>query len=164
MTLFKEEIYRIQNPAYGAVLAHSLASGYHHASATHASIPLPYIFAAMPCLFNRDFVETIQHTTSGLRAVVEKLNSSDKTGADLVPSLSKKAKQMRSLTLDSIGVLVAARLAALDLGSATLTPLRQALLTGRPELPPETKAAERLGSWLAMLTPFEISSLLKVTF
>jgi hypothetical protein len=118
----------------------------------------------MPCLFNGDFVETIQHTTSGLRAAVEKTNSSEKTGADLILSLSTRAKEMRPLTLESICVLVAARLAAIDLSNATLIPLREALLSGRPELPPETKAATRLGGWLASLSPFELSSLLKVTF
>lgn len=164
MSLFQEEISRVQNAAYGAVLTHSLASGFHNASATRASIPLPYIFVAMPCLFNNDFVEVIQHTTSGLRAVIEKLNSSEKTGADWILSLSARAKQMRPLTLESISVLIAAGLAAMDFGSATLTPLREAQLNQRRELPPETKAAVRLGSWMAAVSPFELSSLMKVSF
>ena len=164
MNLFQKEIRRVQNPAYGAMLAHALASGYQSTHSTHAAIPLPYIFVAMPCLFSNEMVETILHTKRGLRAVVDKLSSSEAGGSDLVPSISKRAREMRPFTLECISVLVASKLAVIDIASATLVPLREDEVKTRPELPSEADAAHKLGGWLAPLSSFEISSVLKVTF
>jgi hypothetical protein len=114
-------------------------------------------------MFSNEVVEAISHTKRGLRAVVDKLNSSEASGSDLILSISKRAKEMRPFTLECISVLVASRLAVIDTATATLTPLREDEVKTRPERPSEADAAYKLGSWLAALSPFEISSVLKVT-
>ena len=164
MNLFDAEIRRVQNPAYGAVLVHYLAGGYSSKHAEHAPIPLPYIFVAMPCLFSAEILDSIKHTNGGLRASVDKLNSSEKAGTDLILSINHRARQMRSLTLESICVLISTGLGALDVASATLMPLREKLFSARKEVPPEANEAHKLGAWLAPLSAFEIGSILKVRF
>lgn len=163
MTLFQDEIQRVQNPAFGAILVHSLATGYYAAHPEHASIPLPYLFVGLPCLLSPVMLDVIKHTNSGLRAVVDKLNSSEKAGSDFVLSVSARARQLRPLTMQSVSVLIASGLATIDLQSGGLTPMREKTVDSRPERPQESDAARKLGVWLAALSPFEVSSLLKVS-
>ena len=84
MSLFEKEIARVQNPAYGAILVYYLAKGYAEAQAVSAPIPLPYLFVGLPLLLTPEVSDLIKHTTSGMRAVADKINSGANTGTDLL--------------------------------------------------------------------------------
>ena len=71
---------------------------------------------------------------------------------------------MRRLTLQSVGILIATHMASIDTSTASLLPVRASLLAARLELPPETKEAYKLGGWMAGLSTFELTSILRVTF
>ena len=47
LSLFEKEIARVQNPAYGAILAYYLAKGYAEGHVVSAPIPLPYLFMVL---------------------------------------------------------------------------------------------------------------------
>jgi hypothetical protein len=163
-SLFQAEIQRVQNPVYCGVLIHFLASGYSERHPQRSPIPIPYIFVAVPCLFTPEVMDIIHHTNAGLRAAVNKLLSSDHSGSDILLSLNRKTTKMRSLTSDAIAILLAVNLASLDVESAALFAINHKSLIARYDLPPDTKDACKLGTWMATLSPFEVSSILKVTF
>jgi hypothetical protein len=162
MSLFEKEIANVQNPAYGAILAYYLAKGYSDAHIERRSIPLPIVFVGLPLLLAPEIVEVISHTTRGVRAVVEKINSGSKTGSDLLMTLLPRAQNTREFTLTCIKFLLRTNLASLDIASGGLIVHDDSSLARRPELPPETKEASKLGRWLSELSTFEISSLTKV--
>jgi hypothetical protein len=162
MSLFAEEIARIQNPAYGSVLVYSLAKGYQSAHPDHSAMPLSYVFIAIPLLLSPEVIDVMSHTRSGLRSLADKLNSNGNTGADMLITLMPRVRELREFTLACIKFLLVTNLVSLDTTDGTLVAHDNKYVLARPELPPETKQAEQLGKWLAVLSPFELSSITKV--
>lgn len=75
LSLFEREIAYVQNPAYGAILTYYLAKGYAEAHVVSAPIPLPYLFIGLPFLLTPEVNDLIKHTTSGIRAVADKMGA-----------------------------------------------------------------------------------------
>ena len=162
LSLFEKEIARVQNPAYGAILVYYLAKGYSEGHALSAPIPLPYLFIGVPFLLTPEVNDLIKHTSSGMRAVADKINSGASTGSDLLMTLLPRAQVSREFTLNSINILLRTRLASLDVAEASLVIHENKELAKQRELPVGTKEAAKLGRWLSELSAFEITSLTKV--
>lgn len=162
MSLFEKEIARVQNPAYGAILVYYLAKGYAEAQAVSAPIPLPYLFVGLPLLLTPEVSDLIKHTTSGMRAVADKINSGANTGTDLLMTLLPRAQATREYTLICVNVLLRTGLASIDVAAASLVIHENGDLAKHRDLPDGTKEATKLGRWLSALSAFEITSLTKV--
>ena len=162
LSLFEKEIARVQNAAYGAILVYYLAKGYSDAHAVSAPIPLPYVFIGVPFLLTPEVNDLIKHTSSGMRAVADKINSGANTGSDLLMTLLPRAQASREFTLNSICILLRTGLASLDVSAAGLVVHESKELAKQRELPVGTKEAAKLGRWLSELSAFEITSLTKV--
>jgi hypothetical protein len=162
LSLFEKEIARVQNPAYGAILAYYLAKGYAEGHVVSAPIPLPYLFIGLPFLLTPEVNDLIKHTTSGMRAVADKINSGANTGSDLLMTLLPRAQASREFTLSCINVLLRTGLASIDVPAASLVIHDNTELANRRELPAGTKEAAKLGRWLSELSAFEVTSLTKV--
>jgi hypothetical protein len=162
LSLFEKEIARVQNPAYGAILVYYLAKGYVEAETISGPIPLPYLFLGLPLLLTPEVSDLIKHTTSGMRAVSEKINSGATTGTDLLLTLLPRAQATREYTLICLNVLLRTGLASIDVSSASLVIHDNKDLAKHSDLPDGTKEAAKLGRWLSALSAFEITSLTKV--
>jgi hypothetical protein len=162
LSLFEKEIARVQNPAYGAILVYYLAKGYAEAQAVSAPIPLPYLFVGLPLLLTPEVSDLIKHTTSGMRAVADKINSGANTGTDLLMTLLPRAQATREYTLICVNVLLRTGLASIDVAAASLVIHENGDLAKHRDLPDGTKEATKLGRWLSALSAFEITSLTKV--
>jgi hypothetical protein len=95
LSLFAKEIARVQNPAYGAILVYYLAKGYAEGHVVSAPIPLPYVFIGVPFLLTPEVNDLIKRTTSGMRAVADKINSGANTGSDLLMTLHQRPPSNR---------------------------------------------------------------------
>lgn len=162
LSLFAKEIARVQNPAYGAILVYYLAKGYTEGHVVSAPIPLPYVFIGVPFLLTPEVNDLIKRTTSGMRAVADKINSGANTGSDLLMTLLPRAQATREFTLSCINVLLRTGLASLDVPAAGLVVHENKELAKHRELPAGTKEADKLGHWLSKLSAFEITNLTKV--
>jgi hypothetical protein len=162
LSLFAKEIARVQNPAYGAILVYYLAKGYAEGHVVSAAIPLPYVFIGVPFLLTPEVNDLIRRTTSGMRAVADKINSGSNTGSDLLMTLLPRAQATREFTLSCINVLLRTGLGSLDVRAASLVVHENKELAKHRDLPAGTKEAAKLGRWLSALSAFEITSLTKV--
>jgi hypothetical protein len=162
VSLFRKELQNVLNPAYGSALIYCLARGYKAGSDSKNSIPLPIVFLALPLLLDPIVIGTIRQTRLGLRAMADKLTTNPMAGSDLLLSMPSKVAMTREFTLSCVLVLLSAKLASLDLQNGTLAIEQEESFRKNLELPQDVKEAEKLGTWLAKLSLFEISSALKV--
>ena len=162
MSLFQKELANIKNPAYGSTLIYCLGRGYERSNDSRSSIPLPVVFLAVPLLLDREVISTIKQTRLGIRAVADKLSTNAKAGPDLLLSMPSRVASYRDFTVSCILVLLRTKLASLVLQRGTLTIHPNDSFENHANFPPETKEAEKLGGWLAQLSLFEISSVIKV--
>jgi len=163
MGLFEREITNVLNPAYGASLLHAVVRGHSEACETGQGLPLPHLFVALPLLLNPRAVDALSHTRSGLRNVAEKLDSGLTTGADLLRTLLPEAKRKREFTLQSLNVLLLAKLVDFDRKNASVSIMASNFVL--PLLEPEGYSEGlKLGKWFASLSVFEVSSITKVVY
>ena len=158
------EARNVQNAAFGATLLGAFVQGFYEADASKNGVPLPYLFLVLPILLHSDIYRLLSSTTPSLRHMAEKFVSAENAGTDLLLSLNGSALRMRRLTADSLGVLFVAGLARMDSKSARVVPQKATQFSKRPDVPTEAEQSRKLGRWFAQLSPFEIGSILKVTF
>lgn len=163
MQLFKKEIANVLNPAYGASLLYAVVSGHNEATAGTRGIELPHLFVALPLLLNPRVVSAFMHTRASLRTAAEKLDQGRETGADLLRTLLPEAKRQREFTLQSLNVLLLARLVRLNPQDASVS-LDKANSIQFPSEPEGYREGLKLGKWLSSLSVFEISSITKVVY
>jgi len=161
--LFERELTNVLNPAYGASLLYAVVRGHSESSETGQGLPLSHLFVALPLLLNPRAVDALSHTRSGLRNVAEKLDSGLTTGADLLRTLLPEAKRKREFTLQSLNVLLLAKLVDLDqkTASVSIMPGKRPLSVSEPEGYSE---GLKLGKWFASLSVFEVTSITKVVY
>lgn len=168
MAALNREVRAIQNPALGAVLLWRACCGYHSTSQVASSMPLPLLFIALPVLFHEETADLLRTTRlqSGLRKFIEKFHSSPVAKTDLVLAISRRSNAMRGLTLESLRTAVASNLMAVDVSAAGVFPLSKTPPSlGIPaSVRPLLSGAEKLGSWLAQVSLYEVSLLFKVDF
>jgi hypothetical protein len=162
VSLFRKELANIRNPAYGSLLIHSLAQGYREVTEKRSQISLPIIFLAFPLLLEPDVLAIIRGSRLGLRALADKLSADPRTGTDLLLSMPDRVNASKEFALASILVLLRTKLAHIDLRDASLVVSNEPMPTDDPGLTRDIKQAAKLGGWLAELSIFEISIIMKV--
>ena len=162
MSLFRKELANLRNPAYGSVLIHSLAQGYRDVSEKGSQISLPIIFLAFPLLLEPDVLAIIRGSRLGSRALADKLSADPRTGTDLLLSMPGRVNASKEFALASILVLLRTKLADIDLSDASLVVSNESVPSDNLGLTRDMKEAAKLGGWLAELSIYEISSVMKV--
>ena len=163
MQLFETEVANVRNPAYGASLLYAVVCGHSEATDGNRGIALPHLFVALPLLLNPRALETFAHTRASLRTVAEKLDSGRETGADLLRTLLPEAKRQREFTLQSLNILLLAKLVRLNPQDASVK-LEMTNQIQPPSEPEGYSEGLKLGKWLSTLSVFEVSSITKVVY
>jgi ABC-3C biological conflict system middle component len=158
------EVRNVQNPAFGAVMLAAFVQGFYEADEKKRGVPLPYLFLVLPLILHSDIFRLLSGTRTSLRHMAEKFVSTESAGTDLLLSINSSALHLRELTAESLGVLFLAGLAKLDPKKGVVLPRKSIEFASRLDLPCEAEESRKLGKWFAPLSPFEIGSILKVTF
>lgn len=159
------EIDLVQNPAIGAYLLWQFTLGYQKDGAE--ATPLLLTFLVLPMLLHRPTFDAVTSTrkASGLLLFAAKF---DKEREALV-ELHGRARQLRSLSLQSMGVASTCRLIQIDYEAATLRGYALDLLDiKRPLIPERLKgfasSADKIGYWFSKLEIPQIASTLRIDF
>ena len=168
MGALNREIRVLQNPALGASLIAAAARGFSEGSNVHAPMPLPVAFLVLPIVWHRVSKEFLHGTQkkSGLFYFADKFSQSKNAKSDLLLAVHRRALAMRATTFEALNIAFHTGIAAMDSTQGSLfatskldTVLKQ--LSHEHHLHTD---AERLGFWFGQLTPFQLSSILKVAF
>jgi hypothetical protein len=168
MGVLGREIRAVQNPAMGATLIAAATKGFTDASDVHAGMPLPLAFLVLPIVLHPDTYRFVAGTLrkSGLRYFADKFGQTKNAKSDVLLAIQRRALSLRPITFESLDLMLQARLAVLDYKKAELS--TTALLTEViGNIGAETdlhRDSEKLGHWFGALTPFELSTILKVAF
>ena len=158
------ELEIVQNPALGAFALWQF--GLAHQEEAGLSSPLPLAFLVLPLLLHKPTLETISSTrkASGLALFAGKLADQRE---DLF-AVHERALLLRSLTLQSLGVGLTARLLKIDYASAGLRGYPLEPGSKSPTLPerlrPFTGAAEKLGYWFYKTGLSQVAAAMRVDF
>jgi hypothetical protein len=165
-TPLTREVRYVQNPALGAVLLWRFVVGYTDSHQTSDAPILPLGFIVLPILFHHETFDLLRSTQkqTGLHGFTDKFTRTGVERSDLLLAIHSRAEAMRRLTIESLQEAVRHSLLSLSITDAKLI----ALSTTRPSgvastVKPLVDGAEKLGLWCAQLTPFEISTALKVS-
>jgi hypothetical protein len=164
MASLDAEVRNVQNAAFGAAILTAFVQGFFEADESKQGVPLPYLFLVLPIVLHSDIYRLLAGTRLGLRHMAEKFVSTEIAGTDLLLSLQGRALRLRGLTAESLGVLFLAGLAKLDSKKGRVLPRKARRFSSRQDVPCEAEESRKLGKWFAQLSPFEIGSILKVTF
>ena len=126
MSSLDSEVKNVQNPAFGAVILAAFAQGYYDADKTKQGVPLPYLFLVLPLVLQSDMYRLLSATRPSLRHMADKFFSAEYAGTDLLLSLNRRARRLRNLTAESLGIMFLAGLAKMDSKRARVVP-RKAL-------------------------------------
>jgi len=149
----------VQNPGLGAVAVWSAANGHY----VEDGKPLPFhlAFLVLPMVLHRETRKIVSSTyeSSGLVKFAFKYKGHE----DNLLAIHTRSLVLRTLTLDSISMALAAQLLSLDYVNAALTPDK---IHGRPQQAHDIEeifnAAAKLGRWFAQLPLWQICSMLRV--
>lgn len=169
MTAFKStvltELDLVQNPAIGAYLIWNFALGYQEDGAEAA--PFLLTFLVLPMLLHRRTFNEVASTkkASGLTLFAAKFDRD----REVLIELHARARLLRPLSLQSIGVASTSRLIRIDHESAQLHGYPLASLdVKKPSIPERLKgfsgAAEKVGYWFSKLGLPQIASTLRIEF
>ena len=168
MGILGREIRAVQNPALGATLIASTSKGFTEASTVHAGMPLPLAFLVLPIILhaatNRFVAGTMKK--SGLRFFADKFGQAKNAQSDLILAIQARALALRPTTFEALDVMLRSNLGALDAKKAEIfaTKVLEDVLGHAPAEIELHKDSEKLGFWFGLLSPFELSTVLKVAF
>lgn len=159
------ELDLVQNPAIGAYLIWNFTLGYQEDGAEAA--PFLLSFLILPLLLHKQTFEAVASTrkASGLTLFAAKF---DREREALV-ELHSRARLLRPLSLQSIGVASTTRLVRIDHESGLLHGYPLDLLeASKPSIPERLKgfssAADKVGYWFSKLGLPQIASTLRIDF
>jgi hypothetical protein len=168
MSVLGREIRAMQNPAIGATLIASAIRGFSEASGVNAGMPLPLTFLVLPITLHAATYEMVAHTLkkSGLRYLSDKFGQAKHSQSDLVLAIQARALSFRAITFESLNIMLHSEIAILEPKKGEVWASEKLehvldMIQSEKEL---HKNSEKLGYWFGMLTPFELSSILKVAF
>ena len=168
MPVLNRETRAVQNPALGAMLLWRCCSGYHSASKSASPMPIPLLFLVLPILMHEETGQLLVSTRvqSGLKKCVEKFHIAANAKTDLILAIAPRARDMSQLTLSSLQIAIASNLVALDVAQAGTFPLSKTPpVLGIPgSVRPLLNGADKLGTWFAQVSLYEIGILLEVSF
>lgn len=159
------EVDQIQNPGVGAYLLWQFTLGHQE----DALEPAPFLlsFLILPMLLHQATFNAVASTrkSSGLLQFVAKFDKE----REILVELHGRTRQLRQLSLQSIGVATACRLVNIDYEAATLYGYSLDLLEyERPFIPERLKgfqgAANKIGYWFSKLSTQQIASSLRISF
>jgi len=163
VTPLLNEVQAMQNPALGAVLIWRFACGYSPKRENGRGIPVPLAFLVLPVVLHGRTRAGVDSTNlaSGFRKFEDKFEEH----ADLLLAINHRTFAMRPLSLRSVSIALAAGLLTLLPEQAALWPRTYARAAGATNsMVGLMKAAEKLGTWCAQLSLFEVSGILRVEF
>ena len=168
MGILGKEIRAVQNPAIGATLIATAARGFSEGSGVHAGMPLTLAFLVLPVVLHAATYDLVSGTLkkSGLRYFTDKFSRPKAAQSDLLLAIQKRAISLRSTTFASLDLMLHSGLAVLDYKRAELFAtelLAEVLVKSHAEVDLH-RESEKLGYWFGLLTPFELSTVLKVGF
>lgn len=159
------ELDLVQNPAIGAYLIWNFTLGYQEDGAEAA--PFLLAFLVLPMLLHQQTFETVASTrkTSGLPLFAGKFDRE----REVLVELHARARLLRALSLQSIGVASTSRLIRIEHETALLHGYPLDLLDAKkPSIPERLKgfpaAADKIGYWFSKLGLPQIASTLRVDF
>lgn len=169
MTAFESadltELDLVQNPAIGAYLIWNFTLGYQEDGAEAA--PFLLAFLVLPMLLHRQTFEAVASTrkASGLTLLAAKFDRE----REVLVELHGRARLLRPLSLQSIGVASTSRLIRIDYESALLHGYPVDILdVKKPAIPERLKgfsgAANKIGYWFSKLGFPQIASTLRIDF
>jgi|SRR5579864_9625533 len=168
MGVLGRETRAIQNPALGATLIAAATRGFGEATGAHGGMPLPVAFLILPIVFHAATYHLVAGTLrkSGLRYFADKFGQNKIAQSDLLLAIQKRAVSMRPTTFEALDVMLRSGLAILDPKKAEIA-ATDTLTTILKQIQAEKALhsdAEKLGYWLGLLSPFELTTILKVAF
>lgn len=159
------ELDLIQNPAIGAYLIWNFTLGYQEDGAEAA--PFLLAFLVLPMLLHRRTFNEVASTqkASGLTLFAAKFDRD----REVLIELHARARLLRPLSFQSVGVASTSRLIRIDHESALLHGYPLTLLNvKKPSIPERLKgfsgAAEKLGHWFSKLGLPQVASTLRIEF
>jgi Family of unknown function (DUF6521) len=157
--ILSKETRLLQNPALGAVILWKFVLTYYEAHNTHEPPPFHLLFLILPMVLQESTRSVILSTrkSSSLRAFAEKFSSSQMSKADVVLSLQKRINDLKTLTMDSLEIMVGSGMATIEAESGRVIPskargLKQETPDGIDLL---LRAAEYLGIWMSGISVYE---------
>ncbi len=168
MGILSQEVRAVQNPALGATLIAVATRGFSAGSGVHAGMPLPLTFLILPIVLHEATDRLVAGTMkkSGLRYFADKFGQSKNAQSDLVLAIQGRAVAWRNTTFESLDLMLHCGLAVLDYKKAELSST-SALATVLAEIGAGEhlyEDSEKLGYWFGQLSPFELTSILRVAF
>jgi hypothetical protein len=149
----------VQNPAFGSLLLWNFGRGYQAEEV--GSLPiLTSFFLTLPLVLHGPTMRTIRSTnqSSGLAKFVAKLGEE----RERLFAVHDRALAMRSLTLESIGAGISAKLLKVDYDTGVVRS-NEAKPPAAPErLKYHIASAEKVGRWFARLPAHQVFSLLQI--
>ena len=170
MTVLKNEINLINNPALGAYLQWKYALAYQNKHAEHEPSPGILLFLVLPILFHRPTLEFLDGTyaTTGLAKFSEKFLNTTYKKSDLLLSLHARALEMRLTSLHSLQMAARKNLIAVVPQSGRVISFDQNKVKeprGVPAIANKMrKNSEKIGYWFSQNSLKDISFYLKVFF
>lgn len=160
----QQDLALIQNPTLGAYALWRFGLGFQ----TENEIPAEFAltFLVLPIVLHRESLDHVVSTfpSSGLALFAAKLG---KQSEDLL-AVHERARILRPLTLQSIGMGVSGRLLTIDYAQAKVRANETSHKPKRPPVPNRLKdigsGAEKLGLWFSRLEARQIAVLLRVEF
>lgn len=158
------ELEIVQNPALGAYAIWRFGLGFQADDSRPTTLPL--VFLVLPLLLHTQTLEVIGSTqkASGLTVFAAKLG---KERENLL-AVHVRARSLRELTLESIGLGIVSKLLSLDYDDASLR--ANALLgpSANPFLPERLrglpKSADKIGHWFSKAGLSQVANMLNVEF
>ena len=146
----------------------SAARGFREGSGVHSGMPLSLAFLVLPIVLHSATYRLVAGTMkkSGLRYFADKFGDSQNAQSDLVLAIQKRAISLRPITFESLDLMLHSGLAILDYKKGELSATDSltrvlGLIQAEKEL---HRDSEKLGYWFGLLTPFELTMILKVAF
>lgn len=158
------ELEIVQNSALGAYAIWQFGLGYQAEDGRNA--PLPLAFLVLPLVMHGPTLDVIGSTQklSGLALFASKLGKERES----LLAVHERALSLRRLTLQSIGMGVAASLLTVVYDDATFRANQVEAKPKKPALPERLKsmprAADKLGNWFARAGVYQVASALMVEF
>jgi hypothetical protein len=158
------ELEIVQNPALGAYAIWQFGLGYQADDSRPAALHL--VFLVLPLLFHTQTLDVIGSTrkSSGLTLFAAKLGEERE---DLL-AVHERARSLRALTLESIGLGIRNKLLSLDYADASMRANTLLGPSASPVLPERLKglpkSADKIGYWFSKAGLSQVANTLKVEF
>jgi hypothetical protein len=158
------ELELIQNPGLGAYLIWQCVLGYQEESGE--AMPFPLAFLVLPLVLHKSTLEAIATTrkSSGLALFAAKLAIEREN----LLAVHERARILRRLTMDSLGVGVTAKLMLVHYESPSLRAYPAGESFKKPVVPERLKAfspaSQKLGYWFQKAGLHQVAITLRVDF